>query len=420
MKASNSSRWFEPAVRQHGYWLNAERLRNYSIIVIGVFTLVGIVWISQSDALVDRTGKPLGYDFITFYSASKLALGGNVLGVFDPKTIFAMEAQLIPGQGVQYPWNYPPQYLLVVLPLALLPYGLSFLLWSFGGLGLYLLTAYRLAPTRLTLVVAAAFPATMWNLTHGQNGFLSMALLGGAMLLLERRPIVAGILIGLMTFKPHLGLLIPVALIFGRHWKTFAAATFTTILFAAASQVLVGTEGWTVFLGDLQAATRYVEYGLLPWQRMVSLFTGLRMLSVPISVAYGLQAISSLGTAAVIAWVWSREVPLSLRAAVLAAGAPLATPYVFDYDLAILAIPMALVAMDGMRRGWLKGDREVLIIAWLTPLVATNLAIVTGVHLAYPCVLALFLICLRRALAPGVAFSPATDTEKKTAPAVAS
>lgn len=392
--------FFKPASNQENYWLNAERLRAYSVIFILVYLVMAIFWVSQSENMVDVTKKPLGYDFITFYSASKLALGGNVLGVFDHDTIFRMEHEVISGHESLYPWNYPPQFLLVVLPLSLLSYTAAFFVWSFAGLAAFLFVAHRITPSPLTLFVAAAFPATMWNLTHGQNGFWTMALLGGALLLLDRRPIIAGILIGVMTFKPHLGILIPVALLFGRYWAAFISASVTAVLFAAASHLLVGTEGWSVFVNGLGSMSEYVEQGHAPWARMVSLFTGLRMLGVPIGLAYGFQFVAAIAVAVAVAVVWFRDTPFDMRAAVLAAGAPLATPYVFDYDLALLAIPIGLMALDGVRRGWLHGEREVMIVAFLTPLFATNLAAATGVHLGYLCTLALFLICVRRALAP--------------------
>lgn len=392
---------FQPAQNQQDYWLNTERLRNYSIIIILVQLVMAIAWVSQSENMVDPTKKPLGYDFITFYSASKLALGGNPLGVFDQMTIFRMEQEVITGHESVFPWNYPPQFLLVVLPLSLLPYVPAFFIWGLAGLAAYLFVANRIVPSPLTPLIAAAFPAAMWNLTHGQNGFWTMALLGGALLLLDRRPIMAGILIGIMTFKPHLGLLIPIALLFGRYWIAFISASITAVLFAVASHALVGTEGWAAFLGGLGHISDYVEQGHTPWERMVSLFTALRALGVPIVIAYGFQFAAAIAVAVAVALVWRRgDTPFEIRAAVLAAGAPLMTPYVFDYDLALLAIPIGFMALDGMRRGWLYGEREVMIAAFAAPLIATNMAALSGVHLGFPCTLALFLICIRRALVP--------------------
>ena len=395
---------FRRAPNQEGYWLTAERLRAYSVIFITIYVIATVVWVFMSTGMIDPTGKPLGYDFTLFWSASKVALGGDFVGVFDQQKMFAVEHELIPAQKGLYPWNYPPQYLLVVLPLSLLPYVVSFFVWNLVWLVLFALVVYRMAPTPLTILITLAYPATFWNLTHGQNGLLVAALLGGALLLLDRRPIVAGLLIGLMSFKPHMGILIPFALLAGRHWTAFTSAAVTTIGFALISSAVVGIDAWAAFLNSLSAISHYVETGANPWPRMTSLFTGLRMLGVESTAAYAAQIASAIMAAVVVSWVWWRGAALAMRAAVLAAAIPLATPYAFDYDLAILAIPMALIATDGYRRGWLAGEREVLILTWLTPLVATNLAAGVGVHVGYLCVLTLFLTCVRRAMAPRDAF----------------
>lgn len=391
---------FRSARNQSGYWLDAERLRGYSVIIIAAYLLGAVAWIATSEGLVDPTDKPLGYDFIAFFSASKIALGGDFVAVFDQMRLLATQQEVIPGNKSVYTWNYPPQFLVVVLPLALLPYVAAFFTWTIASLGLYLLVVHRFAPSPLTLLLAAAFPAAFWTAAQGQNGFVLAALFGGATLLLDRRPILAGVLIGLMTFKPQIGLLIPVALLFGRRWTTFASATATTLAFAALSVAIVGVEAWPAFWKTVPLLSSLLEDGGLPWKRMTSLFTGLRMLGAGVEVAYAMQIVSALAAAAAVAWVWTRETPTALKAAVLVAGAPLATPYVFDYDLVILAIPIAIIAWDGVRRGWLAWEREVLIVAWVAPILATNLAVGAGVQVGYLCVLALFLVAMRRALGP--------------------
>lgn len=394
------SNLFQPAQNQTDYWLNAERLRVYSIIFIAVFLAAAVVWVSLADGMIDRTDKPLGYDFIAFYSASKIALGPDPTAVFDQMTMFRTEHALIPADRGLFPWNYPPQYLLVVLPLSLLPYVASFFTWTLFGFALYLAMIYRFAPSRLTLLVVCAYPAVFWNLTHGQNGLLLAALFGGAMLFLEKRPLLAGILIGLMSFKPHMGLLIPIALICQRQWIPFASAAVTTVLFAVVSTAVFGIDSWAAWWKSLEAIRTYVEIGANPLPRMTSMFTALLLLGVDVALAYAVQIVLALGVAGCVAWVWLRAAAYEMRVAVLVAGTPMVTPYVFDYDLAMQAIPIALIVWDGMRRGWLRGEREILILAWVTPLLATNLAVGTGLHIGYLCMLTLFAIAVRRAFAP--------------------
>lgn len=395
---------FLRARNQDGYWLGAERAQLFAIIVISAYLVAAVVWVIKSNGMLDPGNKPLGYDFVTFWVASKLALNGDFVSVYDKAQFLALQREIVPGTKALFLWNYPPQFLLVVMPLALLPYFTAFFAWTLAAFALFLFVVHRFAPTQATLLLATAFPATFWNMTHGQNGFVLAALFGGAMLLLERRPILAGVLIGLMTFKPHLGLLIPIALLFGRHWTAFAAAAATTVIFALVSTAVVGVDAWVAFLRELPTINGLLETGKLPWKRMVSAFANLRMLGVGLEFAYASQILSALVAAALVALVWMRCAATALRAAVLVAGAPLATPYVFDYDLAMLAVPIAAIAWDGLQRGWLAGEREVLIAVWLAPMLATVLAANTGIPLGYLWALALFLIAVRRALAPAEAF----------------
>ena len=131
--------FFRSARNQSGYWLHTGRLRGYSVVIIVVYVLSAVAWIATSEGLVDPTDKPLGYDFIAFFSASKIALDGDFVAVFDQMQMLAVQQEVIPGNRSIYTWNYPPQFLVVVLPLALLPYVAAFFAWTIASLGLYLL-----------------------------------------------------------------------------------------------------------------------------------------------------------------------------------------------------------------------------------------------------------------------------------------
>src|SRR5258708_23754680 len=136
-----------------------------------------------------------------------------------------------------YGWLYPPIFLFVVTPLALLPYPIALAVWQGASFALYLaVIATILRPirndhtiARLWLIVAAAFPACFVNLGHGQNGFLSAGLFGAALAMLAPRPVLSGVLFGLLAYKPQIGLLIPVALMAAGQWGPFLAAGVTGI-----------------------------------------------------------------------------------------------------------------------------------------------------------------------------------------------
>ena len=381
------------------HWLNNRRLRAYPWLFIVAFALIAGYWMVRSEAGLDVEGKPLGYDFVSFWSASTLALEGQAPDSYRPERILETGRRAIPDLETRYIWSYPPTFHLLVLPLGLLPFLAGYFVWFLVWLVPFLLVIRRLAPAPETLMLALAFPGTLLNLAQGQNGLMIAALFGGAMLWLRPRPVLAGILIGLMSCKPHFGLLIPIALICGRHWTAFWAAAATTVAFAAVSLLAFGVEDWLAFFANIEFATAVLEDGRLPWAKMPSLFATLRLLDVPVGAAYLAQIVLALATAVIVALVWWRRIPLPLAAAVLTSGALLVSPHINDHDLALLAVPIALLAWHGHTHGWLRGEREILVVAWLAPVLTALVAEPTHLQVGFPCLLATFALAVKRALA---------------------
>ena len=380
------------------HWLNKRRLKAYPWLFLVAFAMIAGTWVVRSDVGLDVEGKPLGYDFVSFWSASSLALEGEAEASYQPERILEAGRLAIPDLDTQFIWSYPPTFHLVVLPLALVPFIWSYLLWFLVWLVPFVAVIRRLAPAPETLMLALAFPGTLLNLAQGQNGLMVAALFGAAMLLLGRRPVLAGILIGLLSCKPQFGLLIPIALIFGRHWTAFAAATLTTLAFAAVSLFAFGAQDWLAFFANLEFATAVLEDGRLPWAKMPSLFATLRLLGAPVDWAYAAQAAMALGAAVTVALVWWRPVPLPLAAAVLTSGSLLVSPHLNDHDLALLAVPIALIAWHAHQEGWRRGEREILAVAWLAPVITALVAEPTHLQVGFPCLLALFALAVKRAL----------------------
>jgi alpha-1,2-mannosyltransferase len=380
-----------------GHWLSLQRIAVYPRIFAAIYAIAAIAWVVLSTDLIDLKGKPLGYDFITFWAGSLLALGGEAAASFDLARILAAEQVAVPANDQVFLWHYPPTFHLIVLPLALLPYLLAYAAWLAATFAAFAWIVRRIAPRPETLWLLLAFPGTFINAFHGQNGFLIAALFGGALLLLERRPVLAGVLFGVMSCKPQLGLLVPIALLFGRQWTAFAAAAATTLAFAGVSAVVIGVDTWLAFWKNLPLVRLLLDSGDLPWAKIPSLYIALRMLGLAAPLAYALHAMLVLAVAAIVARVWRRGRSLILNGAVLVSGGLLVPPYLFDYDLALLAIPIAILAWDGVRRGWLRHEREVLAAAWLAPLAAPGIAAWLGAPVAVLCLLALFAIAVRRA-----------------------
>ena len=378
-------------------WITAERVAGYSKLALAIYVTLAVLWVGLSRNLIDPAGKPLGADFINFYAASDLALHGRLAEAYDIDRMAAAEQAIVPAaEGQVVPWQYPPTFALLILPLALLPYSVAFVLFMGATLALYLWLIHAILPDRRALLAALAFTGMLANALGGQNGFLSAALLGGGLILLESRPLAAGVLLGLLTYKPHLGLLVPFILAAGGYWRTIGAAVLSALLFALLAWLAFGSASWQGFWEHLAVAGDYLRSGVLPWDKMASVFAAARLLGAGLTLASGLQAIVALAVAAVCIQAWWHGGSLERRAALGVAGTTLVVPALYDYDLVLLAIPIAILAADGLRFGWMPGLRTLLVIAWLTPMVGSSLARYAHLPLMPLVLLALFWACWRR------------------------
>lgn len=359
-------------------------------------------WVALSHDAIDLAGKALGTDFLSFYAASKLTLAGHPAATYDVAAHHAAETAVL-GRDVGYAaFFYPPLFLLVCAPLALLPYLAALTAWLAATGAAYAASLRGWLDQRLGWRTAAAFPAVFMTLGHGQNAFLSAALLGSGALWLESRPILAGVAFGLLAFKPHLGLVLPLALIAAGRWRSFAAAAATVLAFAGASLLAFGPATWAGFLADSALARATLEQGLVEPGKMVSAFAAVRVLGGPVALAYAAQAVVSAAAAAALVWIIRRRPRSDAHAPLIVLATLLASPFLLDYDLAILAFPLAWLAGQGLAGGFRPWEKVTLLAAYVLPITARGLAMKAHLPLT-PLVLgALFALILRRAawLAP--------------------
>ena len=391
--------------KENSHWLNRKRLRVYPRIFLSVYIFMGVAWWLISSDGVDLRGKPLGADFITFWSASYLALSGSPLAAFDAVAIFKAQQLAVPASETLFLWHHPPTFMALIYPLALLPYITAYFVFMGLTLALFVWVMLRLAPTPYTLMLTLAFGGTLVNFLHGQTGFLLTALLGGALMCLKKRPFIAAILIAVMSIKPHFGILIPIALACGGYWRVFFYTVVTTLTFWLLCTLLLGAELWVAGIEDLATIRYAMDVGALPWAKMPSIYATFMMFGGSTTLAYGAQALSALVVASAVAWAWRGSATLAAKGAVLVCGVVLIPPYIFDYDLTLLAIPIALLAQEGLRTGWRSYEREILVIAGLAPMVGPAVADNFGFPLTLFLVVPLFFIALRRAMSVGEAVS---------------
>jgi arabinofuranan 3-O-arabinosyltransferase len=323
------------------------------------------VWLTAPD------GGGIPTDFVNVWAAGKLVLAHHAAAAYDWPTHKAVEVTALghPFDGY-FGWHYPPPFMAVAALLALLPYTLAFIVWAFCTFPAYLIAMRAIIGERSGLLLAAAFPAVLPNFIDGQNGFLSAALFGGALVLLVDRPILAGVCIGLLTYKPHLGLLIPVALVAGGHWRVIAAAAAVAILMALLSWAAFGTSAWLAFIGNIgHTSQAFLANGWADFGKLQTAFGLTRTLGFGESAAWAVQATVTLTAAAAIVVLWRSDAAYGLKAAALGAGAMLATPYLYTYDLVVLAVPLAFLWRMGRTSGFLRYELGGIALACLMILI---------------------------------------------------
>jgi hypothetical protein len=382
-----------------GEWLTVARMRAYSLILLGLSVLVFAGWIAVSDGLIDRNGQPIGTDFSNVYAAGTLTWQGRSADAYEPALQHAAEKAMFDGRDVPfYGWHYPPFFFAIAALVAAVPYACGLAIWLAASFAAYLAAIRAILPRGETLLVAAAFPAVFVNVGHGHNGFLTAALLGGALHWLDRRPWLAGVLIGLLAYKPQFGILIPIALVAGGRWRTIGAAAATVAALVAISFALLGSGIWHAFADSMNfTQTVVLEQGGTGWQKIQSIFSAVRAWGASVPIAYAAQATLFAALAATLAWLWHSDAAFELKAAALALGSLLATPYVLDYDLVVLAVAIAFVARHGLRHGFRDFEISLLAAAWIVPLLSRSVAGATVIPLGLLVELTLYAFVLRRA-----------------------
>jgi hypothetical protein len=350
--------------------------RKRTVAVCGILLAVEIAAFlflaAGTHGLVVPMAKPTSTDFVSFYAAGHLADAGTPQLAYDQAAHYAAEQQATQA-GISYNYFfYPPIFLLLCAVLARLPYMAAFVAFEASTLLVYLLVARRILAERdrTVLLPLLAFPPVLWTIGLGQNALLTAALFGAATLLIDRRPIVAGLLFGALCYKPHFGLLVPVALVAGRRWPALAAACCSVAALSLVSLILFGLPTWHAFLTALAASRTVYESGHINFAGYVTPFGAMMLRGAGRETAYTVQIVVSVAAAALVAQVWRRGLPLPIRAAALAAATLAAVPLALFYDLMIAAIAgLWLLRADGAYRlpGWGKIVLAGLFILTLDP-----------------------------------------------------
>jgi arabinofuranan 3-O-arabinosyltransferase len=357
------------------------------------------------DHFTNGLGRPFGDDFINFWSGAYLAVHGHATQVYDPAAFHAFQQSIAGGPLEGYLYIYPPVLLVLTAPLGFVPYVPALVLWlSAGWFAFY--RALRLAlPDRGALLLALATPAVFINTIAGQNGTWTAALFGGGLGLLNRRPTLAGGLLGMLIFKPQLAILIPVALAAGRHWRALAAAAITAGALLAVSALWFGTDIWINYIRLVGLLRRLIlEDGTGVWYRFVSVFVAARRLGIPVETTYLVQGVATVLAGIAVALVWFRDAPAGIKNAVLLLGTCLATPFLQDYDLVFGALAVAWIWQASTASATAVADNSERALIYslglflLLPLFAAALAHMTGLSFGPLFIVPIFVVTLQMTL----------------------
>lgn len=335
-----------------------QRLRLLAMAVSFCFLFLVVT------ALVTMLRDPYQMDFISYWAAGRLGLAGQAPQAYDFAAHRAVELQATMVAGI--PFGYPPAFLILAAPFAALPYGPAAVLWVLVTWAAYALAVRVWAPKAYWL--AMAMPPVLINAVTGQAGFLIAALFIAGMALLPKRPLLGGILLGLIVMKPQLGLAIPFALVTGREGRAFLGAAASSAGFLLIGLLLFGWQSYAAWLHNAGLYSAVVADGLAGWQRMASVYAALRFDGLGAMPAWLAQAAVGLAALGAACLIWRRTADRDARAAALACATALVSPYLFGYDLLLLVLPLTWLIGRGSPAPWLGLCWALLLLGLLQAL----------------------------------------------------
>lgn len=361
------------------------RLVALSICVFCIFISFFVFRLVKDEAEKNNENSPFGVDFAVYYTAGQMVRSGETDDLYNASVHRASMEQIM-GREMppNLPWMYPPTFLLIVTPFSFLPYTTALVVWLSITFALALFAIFRLVPKQKSLaLLAVGFPGVLMNLRWGQNGFLNTALLGFGLYFLESNPIMAGLMFGLLTYKPQIALFAFLILILSKKWRVLVWAIIFALGFAILSGVLFGFDAWVQFVQSFSNSTSGFldENWLSNAGVQPSMFINMRLAGMNDTINYITLGVIGLLVTGITGWVWHRTDRIALKAVTMCTGTLLIIPYFLQYDLMILSIPLVLFSYDLIEYGSRPIDFLLLLFLWATPVLDGLFVIWTNVHI---------------------------------------
>ena len=339
----------------------------FVVLELSYFLMAGLH--TSGSLTLDDFGSAIGRDFLNTWMGGLSAFSGGPAPWFDFQAYNTVLREMTGHPD--FPdlfWSYPPHLVLFIWPLGLLPYLPAYAVWCVVGLALYLLAAWSGGISRKHMLFLAVAPGVAVNVFFGQNGFLTAALLIGGLANLDRRPIVSGILFGILTIKPQFGLLLPVLLVLTGRWRVIAAAVTTVAALVAVTSLWFGPDIWLEYVRKVSPQQHWllIHGGGLLVPMVSSAFVNARNIGLPLDADWAVQAVTSACALAMVVWTfWRRRDPV-LSLALFVTATFLFSPWMLNYDMVVFGWVIALLRG---RADNTTADDHLAIAVWLLPVI---------------------------------------------------
>jgi len=318
--------------------------RIIALVWLGVLaSLIGRVAL-RHDLIFDSHGRPMPSDFLALWSAGQMVSAGHPADAYNYLSLLSVQVRDVGHSFTDYcPWNYPPLFLFVVGVLAQFPYMFAYTLWAITTLIAYFLCMRALFLDNRAATIYGGAPACFIAFVIAQTGLCLAAIFGAVLLTLDKRPIISGLLLAALAFKPQFGLLFPVALVMGGYWDVLLVAISATIAWVLL-WLGIDQSVFTGFFHALQTSSQYyLMAGSGGWHKLQSIYAFLRMLGLGNGTASIVHGVAAAACLVIVGVAWRSKLPLAMKSAILALASLIATPYSYIYDFPVLTVAIGFL-----------------------------------------------------------------------------
>ena len=303
-------------------------------------------------------------DLNVFVLVGRLALAGHLQDAYSSSALHL--AQVADGSmGNFMPWGYPPLFDLVVTGLAMMSLTAAFVALILVPFLATLWLIRRLAGPQFSYVVICVFPGFMDTLLCCQNGFLTATLFGCFALASLAGRAVAGVPLGLMIIKPHLGVLIAVQTLVTGRGRALAVATGVVVATSALATLAFGPQVWGWFLHAAHEVSGALADARFTLFFMISPYSTVRAMGLSAPAAFAIQTVLAVGCVAATVMMARRRIDPRILQGMVILMSLAVSPYAFEYDTPILGIAAALLAGPVMERAQKWQLAAILALFWV-------------------------------------------------------